>query len=285
MRAIKRINYTRAALPAAPQLELYIINDLHFKAGFDGNGTDTGAVSNNRYYYASPNLVRSFVQKMNEKKPDVILVLGDICDNPADYPLFMDIWSGLDPTIKTAITIGNHDYDVLSYEQLVAAVGYDEQPEIAKSRFNQTFVVEDTRFIILDATFNADNVPGPHWQKVRISNEAVNWLDETLEAAAEGTILIGTHVAPHQAGGGYFEVEQANAIAVVLAKHTAKSITWLCGHHHQNSLHKYAPINGSDCYLCPAMINNEDGRYTEIILQVGDFEPKTIPLPYVDHTQ
>lgn len=261
-------------------LKIFIINDLHFRANTDGDPNSIGGKqeSNNRYYYASPNNLRDFVAKANAEKPDLILLLGDICDTPSDFDLFNDIWNEIDLTIRKEITIGNHDFDDLDYTQLSSVLGYNTKPFNAGSQFNQSFTVssnnETANIILLDATFNTDDEHGSHYQDIRFHSDTIEWLRTVLMTDNKETFYIGTHVAPHQSGS-YFNNAQMVQIGEMLNSVRAQKPNikthWFFGHNHVMDV---TPINNMGSpnpgYLLPATILLETGRFTELSIVKGN---------------
>lgn len=254
--------------PSEP-LKIFIVNDLHFKAGTDSDPNSSGATNGtDRYYYASPNNLRDFVSIVNTEKPDLVLALGDMLDEPHDLLLFNQIWNQIDNSVRKEVTLGNHDFDELTYTQLVDSLGYSSKIENGGSKFNQTYSLnESVRLIMLDATFDDNDNHGNHYAQVRVHTDTLNWLDNVLATSPQNHFVIGTHVAPHQAqAGGYFNFAQANQIRTILEKYPNKKTSWFYGHHHKLDIESNSSMGGSNHlgYLLPALILNEEGRFTEV---------------------
>ena len=249
--------------------KVFVINDLHFRANTDGDPDSDGAIHEglNRYYYASPNLMRSFVDKVNEEKPDLVLALGDLCDQPSDWPLFNDIWNDIDPTIPKYVTIGNHDLDVETYEQLLPILGYDNEIENGGSKFNQTYKLNDNhRIVMIDTTFDDNDDHGNHSTGVRMHSDCLPWLENILLNSEESNILIFQHVGvqrPFHYHEGQRE-EYRQMINNVLSIRPNLKIESFFGHHHVVEKETYATITGNTGFLLPAMVMYEDGRFTEL---------------------
>src|SRR5690349_20195074 len=133
MRAAKR---GMVSHKASRPFIIHVLNDIHIKAGFDGNPSAPGSIGDaggddKRYYYAAHNNLRQYVQIANAERPDLIVTNGDICDHPSDFALFTEIWGALDTTIPKFITLGNHDCDDQTYAQIVNWFGYGGLPDIA----------------------------------------------------------------------------------------------------------------------------------------------------------
>lgn len=258
------------------QYRVFIVNDLHFRAGTDGNPDAPGAIqeSNDRYYYSTPNNLRDFVSIVNQEKPDLVLALGDMCDTPEDFALFNQIWSQIDSSIRKEVTIGNHDFDDLDYNQLVNTLGYVGRQEVAGSVFNQSFQLDNNnRIIILDASYDPQDKHGDHWNNIRIHSNAVDWLENELRNSQEDNVFIGTHVAPHHI---YFNATQSsqikNMIDDVLSDKPKLNISWLFGHDHKLDFEVYSNLGlKNKAYLCPAMILNEKGRFSELQITKNNF--------------
>lgn len=248
---------------------IFVINDLHFRAGTDANPEAEGAQIPNRHYYASPNNLRHFVEKVNEEKPDVALLLGDICDAPSDWALFQDIWSGIDPSVRTFFTLGNHDFDDHSFDELLSLLDNKEQPNIAGSPFNEVIELANTMIIVLDSTFDAANEHGNHYLDVHLHSETVEWLETMLLQSKHNNIFLATHVGPHLVNIDYFNAGQAEQLRRIVKQSTTSNqqVQWLFGHHHTNEITKYTNLGERNIgYLLPAMIIEENGYYTEIIV-------------------
>lgn len=290
MRISKRMSLLKSSLPVVgDNLRIFVLNDLHFRAGVDGNPGASGAIGGSgidtRYYYASPNNIRNFVQIANTERPDLILVNGDICDHPNDFALFNTIWSGLDPSIPYMFTPGNHDFDDLTYAQLVDTLGYASRPEVGGSKFNHTFAIGDnTRVIVVDTTFNTSDTHGNHYLNVRMHTDSVGWIADILATTPERQIYIATHVGPQLVSIGYFNSTQATQIRDVVASASIArklKVRWMFGHHHLPEIETYGNLGQyNDGYLLPALILQEEGRYTEIAIVNGEPTFARRPLAY-----
>lgn len=278
MRTVKR--HLLNSKKKTKEQKIFILNDLHFKAGVDGDPNVDGATSGTRYYYASPPLLRNFVDIVNKENPDLVLLLGDVGDKPSDFPLFNQIWSGIDSNIKTAITIGNHDFDDHNYSDLVTTLNYDHKVELVDSKFNQVIELNvggiQSKFIILDATYNNSNEHGSHYQNVRFHSDVIPWLESELLTGNSDRVFIGTHVSPHQRGT-YFDEAQAieidNMLNRVQSIKSELETVWLFGHQHLSNVVPYDNMGAKNMgYLSPAMILSEDGRFSELKLKSSSYE-------------
>ena len=267
--------------------KVFLLNDLHFKAGTDSNPNASGAIGGGgedmRYFYASPNNIRDFVKIANIEKPDLILLLGDMCDNPSDWLLFNQIWSELDSEIKTFITLGNHDFDNKSYTDLVSILSMTNEQTVAGSKFNRTFELGDNLFVVIDTTFNSENEHGSHYVNVRMHDESVEWLKNIIINSTQKNIFICTHVGIQLKNIQYFENQQAELIQSIIEtnKKTFQEITWLYGHHHVVDTLKQTNTGTENVgYLLPANILWEQGRFTEVVVKQNNFNLNTRILKY-----
>lgn len=248
--------------------KIVIINDLHLKAGIDGDPTQEGAIDSsglNRYYYATPKLLKNFVEQMNIERPDHILVLGDFCDKPSDFPYFNEIWSTLE--IPSTFTIGNHDLDDTSFSDLATILGYNSRPVLGGSPFNQTITIDENLIVMIDTTFDINNQHGNHYLDVCMHTDCFDWLEGILLDTELKNVVIATHVGFH---GYHFNEGQRTLVKQLIArvKQQKPSLNIECvfGHEHKTGFEVFNNIDGMKGTLLPAMILYEDGRYTQMVL-------------------
>lgn len=260
------------------EYKIFLVNDMHFREGTDGNPLAEGATNGlDRYYYASPNLLRNFVEIVNNEKPDFVMALGDMCDIPSDWNLFNKIWNSIDDLIPRGVTIGNHDLDVQSFDDILTILRYDGKKENAGSKFNQTYVINKKgfaiRIIVIDATFNNSDLHGSHYDAVRVHSDAVSWMGNILNTCKEDYVFICSHVGVHES---HFNPDQRTQIknlvdGILLNKPNLK-VTWLFGHHHVLELTPYTNLGDRHLgYLLPALILNESGRFTELTISPNGY--------------
>lgn len=228
--------------PGPPELllKMAMITDTHFRAGVDGDPAAPGAIGGSRMYYASNSKMRNFVELFSEGDYDLAIHGGDACDSPSDWPFFVDEWANI--PIPKVFLLGNHDMDD-GYESVIAATGYDERPVVAGSHFNETFVVNDTRIIVLDCQYDVTD-PSIHTNgsRSRPSAAGIDWLQTVLSSISEEIAVIFSHNIPHyfeypSPSNPYFPVDVAGKVAgaVSAAKAvnpTFKRAVWFGGHAH-----------------------------------------------------
>lgn len=232
------------------QFLLYIITDIHLRANVDGNeehgcaGTESG-----RSYFAAHSKLRHFIEKVNEAVPDYVLCLGDMLDAtascPSDVSFFNTQWNNISGSISKDLTFGNHDLDDMTYTELVTALGYDNEPEIAESKFNKTFVVEkngfEFRIIMLDTNWNADGTAHANTARGNVNQAGKDWVESVLNSMEEPLCLICSHHAPHYwdrpAAFPYFNEDSAFDLRDIVDdaiqnNSNLESVNHLSGHHH-----------------------------------------------------
>lgn len=228
--------------PGPPELllKMAMITDTHFRAGVDGNPAAPGAIGGSRMHYASNSKMRNFVELFSEGDYDLAIHGGDACDNPSDWPFFVDEWDNI--PIPKVFCVGNHDMDD-GYESVIAATGYDGKPIVAGSHFNETFVVNDTRIIVLDCQYDVAN-PTIHTNasRSRPTDEGVEWLGWVLTNMTQEIAVIFSHNIPQymtypSAGNPYFPASVSNQIGTVISaakavNPTFKRAVWFGGHAH-----------------------------------------------------
>ncbi len=124
-----------------------------------------------------------FVSQMTEFQPEFIVHLGDVIEGTNDED-FVGI-QGLElvekEIKKTDVplywVIGNHDLRSVTREQFKETLNLDS--------INQSFDVGDYRFIILDANYNADNLPrspeGNSYIRGNMPPQEIEWFKKQLE--------------------------------------------------------------------------------------------------------
>lgn len=271
------------------EYKVFLITDIHIKAGMDGNPSDTGATNGTRYYYASPNNLRNFVTIANREKPDLVVCTGDLSDNPSNWELVNEIWSGLNDNIPRVITPGNHDFDVQTFPDLLNLLRYKGKKEIGGSKFNQSFTLShrgfNSKFIMLDTTFNSGDTHGNHYENVRAHTSSVNWLQSELVNSDSNQVFICTHVGPHLVDIDYFDSDQKEQIQTIVDNAVSSNpklkVTWMFGHHHVADIGKYMNLGSNNVgYLIPAVVLNEEGRFAELKISNDGFSLTKRNLPY-----
>lgn len=255
--------------PSLSVLKVAVITDTHLRFGVDGNPSAPLAIGGNRHHYASNSKLRNFIDNVSEGDYDVVVHGGDACDTPEDWDFFLDYWSRIEqPRI---FCVGNHDLDDYSYPDLLVKMGYDERPEIGGSKFNETFVINNTRVIVLDCQYDV-NDPENHTSHYvsRASEVGITWLIETLTECEEENALIFSHNIPHYKDhGGYFPAVIASTISTKL--HTAinknqklKKVSWFGGHAHTSTPIIYRNLGACIGYRLPDSIEFWNGTNSSV---------------------
>lgn len=131
------------------------------------------------------------------------------------------------------------------------------------------FELKNTLVVILDSTFNQYNEHGSHYVDVHVHTETIDWLQSILKNSNQKNIILATHVGPHLMDIDYFNAAQAEKLRETVEKSTPSNqhVRWIFGHHHVNQLTAYTNLGERNKgYLLPAMIIEEKGYFTEIII-------------------
>lgn len=253
-----------------------LITDLHYAEADACIG---------REYRNSLRKLSEFVAKMNERKVDFVVELGD----------FKDKSPSADPKIREAETLGflgkleaefskfngaryhalgNHDMDAISKEQFLARVkntGFD------KALPNYAFSAGGIRFIVLDPNFNADLSPYDHgnfdWTVAVIPQEQIMWLKDELANSKEPVIIL-----VHQ------RLDTCDALAVQesakirsILEESKRVIAVIQGHHHPGDMKEINSIPYYTVYGAISDYKPNDSYFIEVA--VGK-DNKVIVTPY-----
>jgi 3',5'-cyclic AMP phosphodiesterase CpdA len=214
------------------------------------------------------NLFEGFAR--SDKKPDAIVVTGDIADNgqPEAYRRIREIVESAAAVNGTQIiwVMGNHDERRAFHANLL------DEPESLDS-VDRVFDVNGLRIVVLDST-----VPGHHHGV--IDEEQLRWLGEVLATPAPHGTLLALHHPP--VPSPLFAVQLADlhdqdALAEVLRGTDVRGI--LAGHLHYSTFSTFADIPVSvasaTCYTedlnIPAgRMRGQDGGQSFNLVQVFD---------------
>lgn len=270
-------------------LKIYIITDIHLRKGVDGNENlvDSGT-KEGRTFYASHSKLRNFVDIANSEKPDLILYLGDFCDSPNDFEFFFNEINKITNTRKE-FTIGNHDFDNMSYENLVQVFNLTEKEEVGKSKFNKSFAIlkEDfsVRFLMLDVNFDLnENHQGT--ARGRINSSGLSWLESEINNSNENYIFICSHILPHlydyPSNWVYFEESHAYELQNIINA-SGKKVYALGGHVHTPIIKEYKNLGNNFLgYGMPDCIETETGKFTVLTISKNNFNlfERELTYPY-----
>jgi len=254
-------------------IRMMIVTDIHLKAGVEDLPEAEGAINVglSRYYYASPNLMEQFVAEVNLQNPDVVLCLGDMCDMPEDFVRWNELWGAINPGIKKYIVPGNHDLDVLTFNQLLTTLGMENEPIVAGSQFNKVVKLNDNAILILaDVTFDASDNHTTAYMNMRMHSTGPAWIETTLANYSQNNVIIALHCAPQVSE--YFQTQSSQLYAIIDAAKLARpelNVTWICGHYHVEALQIDDTTHAnSTALIMPAMILWENGRYVSMTVNV-----------------
>lgn len=253
-------------------LEIYLISDLHINSEAFGNPDYPNLSNPPMYFYTTDQKMEKFVKRVNEEKPDVVLCLGDIAHGHSPnegVEFFSEQWGKIN--IKKSVTLGNHDltskkadnvYGLSAYEYMAKMLGYGEKTEVAKSKFNESFAVENVRFLNVDTNLDVD---GTHTaQGGNFSQELADWVvDETVKSAQK-TIIIFSHY-----GNTYLKGESKvlleETVSSLLSADSELKLYYFYGHSHVNALsEKKTDIERFKVFNFPALVDLNPGKFYKI---------------------
>lgn len=242
--------------------KVLFLNDVHFSKSRTINGT--------RHYYTSPDLMRKTMDEyVPQLMPDSIFLLGDMCDWSDDWKRFKNIYNkNLSRAAQVIPIVGNHDFDVTSYGELLDIFDLHELRENGGSKFNQSFKVSaNIRVITIDVNFDEEDKHTNKYWDMRMHTESVGWLEDELTKSKEDIVLILSHHAPMDHLSNRFDRRQGDELKQVVDKVASKKPTmkmfWFFGHHHVTQIVCFDKWHDRCVgYLLPAMVEEEDGRFS-----------------------
>jgi 3',5'-cyclic-AMP phosphodiesterase len=167
---------------------------------------------------------RRAVERVNELRPDVVLVTGDVADKgyPKEYAVAKAILDDL--RVPYFVIPGNHD------ERGAMRAGLGEQQYLPPSGRAICYTVEDfpLRLIAVDST-------EPGRQGGFFDSERLAWLDATLAEQPERPTLLFMHHPPMRTGIIFldrFGFHNLEPFKHILAKHR-QLVRVICGHVHR----------------------------------------------------
>ena len=192
----------------------------------------------------APQRLESFINDMNDQKPDLIVQLGDFCTPKESNNVILDIWNRF-PGSKYHV-LGNHDMDGnFTRDQTVAYWN-----AIAKY---YSFDNNGYHFVILDGNEPNPNRPSRGYPRF-ISDEQLHWLEADLDQTTLPVIVFCHQGLDNDIAG----IENATKTRLVLERANSKAglrkvQMVFSGHHHQdyhniiNGIH-YIQINSISYY-------------------------------------
>jgi 3',5'-cyclic AMP phosphodiesterase CpdA len=265
---------------AGDPLTIFWQTDLHLSA-LDGEHDDPAAIRGALHLYSGTVKARRFVDEANIARPDLAVHTGDMVDTgPTMFPTFMTEWARL--AVPSALTLGNHDLYGVTFAEATTALGRDPFPEVAGSRFNESFGVTNgnvaARILMVDT--NRGDAGAAADTTGRLQSDAIAWIEAEMDAASEDIVLLFSHHGPHGfagPGGVQFSETDATAVAAaiqgVLDDRPAMRAHWLFGHAHgtQSVLRQQTLGVGIPGYRAAAIIDRNPGAYLVVrVTESGD---------------
>src|SRR5688572_27220998 len=177
---------------------------------------------------------------------DFCLIVGDLADTgrPESFAAVRDIFGGLRVPLYTVP--GNHDCDVEKNTNLYS--------QAFPGRLNYAFTHKDWQFVGLDST------EAEKWEKTRISDTTLTWLDTTLPTldAARPTVLF-THF-PVAAGVNLAPINAADVLTRFSRFNLRAAFT---GHYHARVERRQGDAALLTNVCCSRMRDNHDGTLEE----------------------
>lgn len=221
-----------SALKAAPsladeggdRLRIGLITDLHY-------ADKPPAI--NRYYRETPDKLAEAAERFRERKPSVIVELGDFIDSSDDAATDKGYLKRINDGFSAIAedrhyVLGNHCVETLTKEEFLDGVG--------QQRSFYSFDQGGFHFVILDACFRSDHQPygrnNSDWRDANIPPAEIDWLKNDLRATAKQTVVF---VHQRLDVDPPYGVKNAPEVRAVLEK-SGKVLAVLQGHYHRNDL-------------------------------------------------
>lgn len=176
---------------------------------------------------------RRAVAQVNELRPDIVLVTGDVADkgHPQEYALARAILDEL--RVPCFFIPGNHD------KRSAMRAGLGEQPYLPPHGRAICYTVEDfpLRLVAIDST-------EPGRQGGFFDSERLAWIDATLAEQPDRPTLLFMHHPPMRTGIIFldrFGFHNLKLFADVLTRH-GQVVRIICGHVHRETMR---PWNGT----------------------------------------
>jgi predicted phosphodiesterase len=208
-----------------------------------------------RFYRESLDKLSECVVRINSKKVDFLIELGDFKDQntpPVENKTLLYLQK-IEEVFQqfngpTYHVLGNHDMDSISKQQFLTHV---TNTGIDTSSKYYSFDFKDLHFIVLDANYKTDGVGYNHgnfdWTDSNIPQNELDWLRQDLALTSSPAIIF-----IHQLLDGIGTVFVKNAVETrsILEK-SGKVLAVFQGHHHEG---RYSNIQGIHYYTLKAMV-------------------------------
>ena len=203
--------------------------------------------------------LRETMECFKENKVDVCVCLGDLTDNPKDSTKeetlsclgeVMDIINSYN--MPFLLVPGNHDYLMMTADQLSEAVGCQIPPYSIKFK--------ECTLIVLDANYresgNRFDVEGVKWTDSNLPPSQLEFLKNELEKAQNECIVL-VHECLSPLVEERHIIKNANkAREIIIDSQKVKTV--ISGHYHKGGDHN---IDGVRYLTLPAMCEGEENYY------------------------
>lgn len=209
---------------AGDRLRIGLVTDLHY-------ADKPPAI--NRYYRETPDKLAEAAERFRERRPSVIIELGDFIDSShdveTDKKCLKRINEGLSAIAEDRhYVLGNHCVETLTKDEFLGGVGQE--------RSFDSFDRGGFHFVILDGCFRSDGAPygrnNSDWRDANIPRDQLDWLKNDLEAAT-GQVVVFIHQRLDVENN--YGVKNAAEVRGVLER-SGKVLAVFQGHYHRNDL-------------------------------------------------
>ena len=274
---------------AAVLLSLMVFGTAHAESAEDTPEFSFGLVadvqyadipaSGSRYYRESLDKLRECVETFNAMDLACVMDLGDVIEEGRDsFADVMPIYNQLDAPLH--IALGNHDFPV-SHEHTLGVLDMEES--------YYDFSVNDWRFIVLDGNdlsvlawpedteryeesaamleeLEEADAPNAQTWNGGIGAEQLDWLEETLESAAEAgeKVMLFCHFPVYPAGA--HNLWNGEEVIELLEAHP-NVVAYFNGHNHAGN---YATREGVHYVTVKGMVETEDETAFAVVDVYGD---------------
>lgn len=231
------------ATAAAMRAEAGWADDRDKDGGGDGDRLKIGLVTDlhyadkdpaiNRYYRETPEKLAEAAEKFGERRPSVIVELGDFIDSSRDVETDKRFLKRINEGFSAIAddrhyVLGNHCVETLTKDEFLGGVGQE--------RSYYSFDRGGFHFVILDACFRSDLEPygreNSDWRDANIPPDEVDWLREDLKATDKKTVVF---IHQRLDVENNYGVKNAPQVRSVL-EDSGKVLAVLQGHYHRNDL-------------------------------------------------
>lgn len=240
----------------ARKMKVGLFTDSHFCRADCINGNRRPALSLGK--------IREAMEAFREAQVDVCFCLGDLTDHDTG-----DTRESILDCLKEEMALihsynipfylvpGNHDYLMLSAEELMAEVGGEIPP--------YTVEMGGYTFIVLDANYRSSlvrfDIAGVDWTDANLPPEQVTYLEQALEQA-KGDCIVLVHENLDPTVERHHIIKNAEEVRGIIARSGKVKAVWQ-GHYHWGS---EQVLDGIPYLTLAAMCEGEDNVYRIIEL-------------------